>query len=433
MSLTDTAGGASPRRDRLTTTATASAPAASSAASRGRATAAERPLRILYLHRIASNDGQYVHLRELTDALTAAGHKVRLLGPSVEAGEGGNSKAAAAAAWRGRLKAWLPRPVKEGLEIAYNGVVLAKALRVWRREGPFDAIYARHGLFFAAGSAMKRLTGRPLLLEVNSPLTEERAAHGGLTLRALAGWLERREWRAADTVLPVTAVLGRTLAGAGVPARRIEVVPNGVGAAFHEPASGADLRRRLGIGDRVVLGFVGFVRAWHGLDAVVRWLARAAPPEAVLVVAGDGPARPDLERLAAELGVGARVHFLGRVARRDMPCTIAAFDIALQPKVVAYASPLKLAEYMAQEKAVVAPDQPNIREVVDSESSALLIPPGDALALGKALDRLCRDPRLRARLGKAAAARVNERNLSWSANASRVADCIKRLSRVRSG
>jgi glycosyltransferase involved in cell wall biosynthesis len=106
---------------------------------------------------------------------------------------------------------------------------------------------------------------------------------------------------------------------------------------------------------------------------------------------------------------------------------IRRFDIALQPDVVEYASPLKLIEYMALGRAIVAPDRDKIRELVTHEISALLVPPRDVMALGSALARLSRDLALRRRLGAAAEQTIVSRNLTWLHNAKRVADLSRML------
>jgi len=171
----------------------------------------------------------------------------------------------------------------------------------------------------------------------------------------------------------------------------------------------------------VTLGFVGFVRDWHGLDAVVRAVAAwPGQPRLALLVVGEGPARLGLEKLAAELGVAGQVRFTGLADRAAVPGLVASFDIALQPAAVAYASPLKVFEYMAAGRAIVAPDQPNLREVLDDGRTALLFDPADPGAMWQAVLRLAADPALRARLGEAARAEVLRRDLTWPGNARRV-------------
>jgi glycosyltransferase involved in cell wall biosynthesis len=143
-----------------------------------------------------------------------------------------------------------------------------------------------------------------------------------------------------------------------------------------------------------------------------------------LTVVGEGPARPELERLAAELGVSERVRFTGLAERDAIPRLIEGFDIALQPAAVPYASPLKVVEYMAAGRAIVAPDQPNLRELLQDGVTALLFDPRSGPAgeaMWTAVLRLAADPELRARLGRAAKAEVAARDLTWEGNARRVA------------
>jgi glycosyltransferase involved in cell wall biosynthesis len=280
-----------------------------------------------------------------------------------------------------------------------------------------------------AGTWAKRRFKLPLALEINSPLLEERRAHGGVTLQWLARSCERTAWANADLCLPVTNVLAQIVKGAGAPERRIAVMPNGVDPAmFSSAMHGQAVREHYGLGDKIILGFSGFVRPWHGLDRVIRVMAEIAGHADVhLLVVGDGPARPALIALARQLGIEDRMTFTGVVQRIDIAAYMSAFDIALQPDATAYASPLKLIEYMALGKAIVAPDQPNIRELLENERSALLFDKDTPDAIRPALMRLIADRGLRERLGAAAAAEVKRRPLTWTANADHVASLLKRM------
>jgi glycosyltransferase involved in cell wall biosynthesis len=120
------------------------------------------------------------------------------------------------------------------------------------------------------------------------------------------------------------------------------------------------------------------------------------------------------------LGLADRVRFTGVVSRETVPALVAAFDIALQPAVVAYASPLKLFEYLALGKAVLAPSTPNIEEVLMHDDNALLFDPAADGAFEAALCRLADDASLRMRLADRARATIVEQGLTWRANAGRV-------------
>jgi glycosyltransferase involved in cell wall biosynthesis len=370
-------------------------------------------MRILYSHRIQSRDGQSVHVEEMVRALREAGHEVMVVGPRFyeRQGFGGESRLVAL------VRRLLPGAIGELAELAYNLPAYRRLARARIAFRP-DVLYERYNLYYLAGAWLSRRHRLPLLLEVNAPLADERIRFGGLRLRRLARATERQVWRAASRVLPVTAVLADLVAAQGVPRRRITVVPNGIVLARFPPPvprpAPAVLR----------LGFVGFVRSWHGIDAVLRAIAGETARPLGLTVIGDGPVRAELEALAASLGIADRVGFTGLVDHAEVPARVAAFDIALQPQVTAYASPLKIFDYMAAGCAIVAPDQPNIREVLEHERTALLFDPADAGAMWAAIRRLIDDPALRLRLGAAARAELEARDYTWAGNARRVAAMI---------
>jgi glycosyltransferase involved in cell wall biosynthesis len=139
------------------------------------------------------------------------------------------------------------------------------------------------------------------------------------------------------------------------------------------------------------------------------------------VVVGDGPDAAELSQLAEALGVASRLHMIGRVGHAEVAAYASGFDVALQTAAPAYASPLKLFEYLGLGLPVVAPDQPNIREVLADSENALLFRPGDQAAFQVALERICADAGLRARLGAAGRRTVEQRPFTWAHNAERVA------------
>ncbi len=370
-------------------------------------------MRILYSHRIQSRDGQSVHVEELIAALRAAGAEVMVVGPGFyeQSGFGGESRLVALA------RRLLPGMLAEGAELAYNIPAYLRLRRAFRSFRP-DIVYERYNLFYLAGALLAARAGIPYFLEVNAPLAAERARFGGLRLVRLARWAERLVWRAADRVYAVTGVLGDSIAREGVPRERLAITPNGIDLAAFPAVPAVPAGRE---GQSIVLGFTGFVREWHGLDAVITALAApGADPRLALVIAGDGPARAALEQQAAALGIADRVRFTGLVGRADIPALVAGFDIALQPRVVDYASPLKIFEYMAAGRAIIAPDQPNIHEILTHEQNALLFDPEENGAMWRAITRLAGDPDLRARLGAGARATLVSRDYTWAGNARRV-------------
>jgi glycosyltransferase involved in cell wall biosynthesis len=367
-------------------------------------------LRVLIHHRIASFDGQAIHLSKLAAALRARGCEVLIVGPPVVKRVSPGRVLPLVDA----LRRSLPRGIYEAVELSYSGIAFVRLVWAWFRCRP-DVLYERLNLFQPAGLWLRRLTGIPLLVEVNAPLFEERDGHAPIHFRRLGKWSEGSVLAGADRVLAVSWSLARLLESVGVPAERIAVVSNGADLPAVPSGAGEKTRELFGVGNRVVIGFLGFVRAWNRLD----WAANLVGQE------GD---THDLHLLVIGNGEGAarvtgrlndRVTVTGAVEPGRVPELLAAVDIAVHPGVTDYASPIKVFEYMAQGLAIVAPDRPNIREILDHECAALFEPDNPA-AFDAAVLQLCKDPERRRSLGSAARARLLDLDLTWDRAAGQV-------------
>lgn len=376
-------------------------------------------MRILFHHRIASRDGQSVHIEEMIAALERQGHETRLVGPASWAASGFGSSNTAIDA----IKRMIPGALYELLEVAYNVKAFFRLRKAVAEYKP-DVIYERFSLFLFAGVWVRRLTGLPLLSEVNAPLFEERAKNDGLKLHALGRWAQGYIWRRADHVLPVTGVLARTVTEYGVAADKVTVIPNGIDPRRFDAAATVTTeaaKTALGVpAERVVIGFTGFIRGWNAVHRLLEFAAARRELNVHILVVGDGPARQPLLDYAAEKGIPDRLTITGVVGRDDVARHVAAFDMAVIPGVTPYASPLKLFEYLQLGRAIVAPDTENIREILTHEQDALLFDPAQADALEAALLRLASDGALRTRLGHSARETISEKSLTWDQNAERV-------------
>ena len=148
------------------------------------------------------------------------------------------------------------------------------------------------------------------------------------------------------------------------------------------------------------VGFAGRLVPEKGADLLLRAFARATSglPGARLLVAGDGPERPRLERLAAGLGIAGRVEFLGHVARDRVGPALASVWVHVVPSMVEEAFGLTAAEAMARGTAVVAARAGGLSEVVGD--AGRLVPMGDEAALALALREILTDRGLAERLGR---------------------------------
>ncbi|MCI5043769.1 MAG: glycosyltransferase family 4 protein [Aquisalinus sp.] len=385
-------------------------------------------MKILYSHRTRSADGQYVHIEALTTALKKQGCDLTICSPDgIDQFDGTPSRKMDAGTGETKnFKTLIPGGVYELLELAYSIPAWWRLRKATRLTKP-AIIYERYNLFFLSGLWLKTQTGLPYILEVNAPLREEREKHGGLSLPWLAKWTERQVWRGADILLPVTQKLADKLIAEGVCPDKIHIMPNGIHAEQYNSLDKSTIRNRYNLQSKTVLGFTGFVRDWHGVNMVLEYIASRQNPDLHCLIVGDGPHLLELKRQTASLHIEKQVTFTGVVQRAELPAYVAAFDIALQPRVTSYASPLKLFEYMAASKAIVAPAQDNIREVLDDSRDALLFEPDNENAFFAALDKLVADRALREQLGHAAQEKILARDLTWDGNARRVINLSRLL------
>ncbi|MGA2042197.1 MAG: glycosyltransferase family 4 protein [Roseiarcus sp.] len=302
---------------------------------------------------------------------------------------------------------------------------------------PGCLVYQRHGVFGWAGAALAWRRGLPLVLEYNGPEVWI-ARHWACPLRhpALAERIERIGLAAADCVTVVSEPLRARLLAQGVADRRILVNPNGVDLARFAPAlDGGAVRARFGLGGRIVIGFIGTFGPWHGVEILVeafaRVLARRPHLQASvrLLLIGDGDRLPAARSLLTRAGRLGEATLTGIVAQREGPAHLAACDILALPTLANpdgspfFGSPTKLFEYMAMGRAIVASRLGQAAEMLEDGESALLVPPGDADGLARALARLIDDSALRGRLGAAARARAEARH-GWGAHVTRLLESL---------
>ena len=190
----------------------------------------------------------------------------------------------------------------------------------------------------------------------------------------------------------------------------VDVIPYGVDLDRFHPQERAPQ-------DDLVVGSVGRLSPEKGLKYLLRAMAEVAPhePRARLLLAGDGPDRRSLERLATRLGLVDRVEFTGELPHDQVPQALARMDVFAMPSTWEGFGVAAL-EAAAMELPVVASNVHGIPDVVENGLTGILIPPKDVRALSRALLRLLRDPDERRRMGRAGRDMVAAR-YDWSANA----------------
>lgn len=209
----------------------------------------------------------------------------------------------------------------------------------------------------------------------------------------------------------------------GWPVEKVEVVYNAVDVERTAVPAPPGLRAQLGGSEtRPLVLTPARLNAQKGHDALLEAIAEV--PDALFLLAGDGPERGRLEALATELGVADRVRFLGR--REDVPQLLAACDVFALPSLYEGSS-LAVLEAMAAGIAIVSSAIGGTEELIEDGRSGLLVPPGDAPALAAALRRLLGEAQLREDFAARARERVDA-GLRREQNADRVAAVYRELS-----
>ncbi len=394
-------------------------------------------MKILYHHRTLGDGAEGIHIREMVSAFRRLGHDVRVVAlvgeeATTTSGQAGQSKKSF---WN-TISRWIPGRVYEIFEIAYN-FFARRAVRQAIKDYRPDFIFDRYNCYSIGAIDAARNAGVPVILEVNAPVAHERSQYEEklpLKFPKLALKYERRILTSVDHLYTVSTPLRTFLIEErGVPGDRVTVIPNGANPESFDPSvAGSMVRSRFASENDIVIGFVGILRPWHGIDILLaafaclvgeRWPVR-------LLIVGDGPIESELREEAQRLDVGDRVTFTGRVPHAEMASYVAAMDIAVSPRATFYASPMKILEYMAMGVPTVGPRMPNIEDIVRDGHDGLLFTPENIESLAGALRRLVEDNALRQSIGQNARQSI-ETNLNWANNARRVVDIAEDLIRSK--
>lgn len=377
-------------------------------------------MRICYLHYLYDEPLALLHVEQFAAAARELGHDVTVhamnLAHSIAAAGNGSGTTV-----RDRLKQHLSRYLHEPKELLWNPRYLWRELALVRREKP-DVLLVRDHLFTFAELGVRALSGVPLVYELNSPAFEshtyfDQYAH----IPGVGPWTERLKMRRADAVVVVSRALRRYLIETqGVAAERVLSNPNGADCErFRPDIDPQRVRQRHGLGRRPVIGMVTSMKPWHGPELTRALVERLYALDIDLLFVGGGPGWDAFRNWAQQRGLNDRITITGSIAHQDVPEHVAAMDVALMSESNVYGSPLKIIEYMAAGRAIVAPRYEPIEEVIVHEQHGLLFARRDVDEAAHCIRRLLEDADLRRRLGQQARARA-ESELSWRHNAERV-------------
>ncbi len=321
-----------------------------------------------------------------------------------------------------------PGGILEGIsglaELELMGEITYRIEQVVKRIRPH--IVHAHSPVLNAIPALRvgRRLGIPVVYEVRASWEDAAVDHGSTRegslryrlSRALETWALKR----ADAVTTICEGLRGEIAARGIAPEKITVIPNAVDVDLFNTGGVPDdtLKRRLGLENALVLGFIGSFYAYEGLALLLgamKKILTELPIVRVLLVGG-GRQEAELKKLSAELGISQQVIFVGRVPHDQVQRYYDLVDVLVYPRLsmrlTELVTPLKPLEAMAQGRLLVASDVGGHRELIRSGETGILFKAGDVGALASAVIDLVRHPERWPGL-KATARNFVERERNW--------------------
>jgi PEP-CTERM/exosortase A-associated glycosyltransferase len=272
--------------------------------------------------------------------------------------------------------------------------------------------------------------GIPVVYEVRAFWEDAAVDHGtsrewGVRYR-LTRNLESYALRRVDAITTICEGLRGDILARGIPAEKVTVIPNAVNLEDFRMGNFPDpeFAGQLGVGGKLLLGFIGSFYAYEGLSVLLHALPGMLKqnPDIRILLVGGGPQEKELKALAARLGLEDKVIFTGRVPHEQVQRYYNLIDILVYPRLkmrlTDLVTPLKPLEAMAQGRLVAASDVGGHLELIQDGKTGVLFKAGDPAALGnKVIEFISRReswPGLRA-----AARNFVETRRSWPASVAR--------------
>jgi len=320
-----------------------------------------------------------------------------------------------------RIFARYGKPLKG---LFHNIKYFREECRILRKEKP-DIIIARYEAYFFSIVVLAKMKKIPILLECNFPgaLEVRRYDQNYFHIPFLPESIDRITFNLSDAMTVVSGNLKQHFVEKyNISPEKILINPNGVDPEVFNPKIDTDRPSSTNIlENKVVIGFVGSFHQWHSVMDLVQVTCELLEEglDVQLLLVGDGNQRKEIEELIKLKHLEKDIILTGYVSHDKTAAYIAAMNIAVMPGSNSYGSPLKIFEYMAMEKPVVAPNLGPIREVITHGENGMLFRGREGLR--KQIALLAKDKSLREKIAKNARDTITSR-FTWKKNAQRVLD-----------
>jgi glycosyltransferase involved in cell wall biosynthesis len=306
-----------------------------------------------------------------------------------------------------------------------------------------DVIYLRQELFEIFPPILARLFGVPYVIEKNGIIEDEFRMRGfsEIVIKILR-LAEEINFRLSDKIICVTEGIKREIVRRyKVNEGKLVVIPNGANIELFRPLDKHECRRKLGLEEGAFyIGFVGSFAPWQGLDILIeaaKQVKKQGYFQIKYILVGSGEKESIIRKSVQEYGLEQEILFSGRVAYGQVVYYINACDITVAPftkerNSITGVSPLKLFEYLACGRPVIASRVDGVKEVIEEGKCGYLFEPGNAEELANRIIQSYQERDTFQEMG-VRGRRLVESKYSWRTTAERIVEVLEEAVKEKLG
>ncbi|WP_010175091.1 glycosyltransferase family 4 protein [Bacillus coahuilensis] len=384
-------------------------------------------MKILYVSWMNSGEGSQIHAKEFIHGMETLGHTIIPVELSLRSKEQIQKQHTGPTPPSSRFLDF-KREIKS---LLLNGPRLLRLRRLIKEHNP-DFIINRYSIYDISPLLAKWIYKTPVMIEVNASAVFERELVGKYYFKGISTFLEKLLFSKADSLSVVSNELLHYFSQHGYDTTNVVVTPNGVDITKFEldtPPPHSLSKLTTSWSANTVIGFMGSFQPWHGMERLVELMPELLKenPAIRLLIVGDGKTRSKVEEKISELGVKDQVYITGFLDYKDIPGALNIMDIAIAPYHHIehfHFSPLKIFEYMAIGKPVIAPNLGQCRDLIQNNETGILLKENTNEELKNAILYLTQNEDQRKLFGINARSFISE-HYTWVRNAERYIDAMK--------
>lgn len=384
-----------------------------------------------YLYdRFGMSIGSTRKAEQLMKALSQLGHDIRIFWMKPESRFNGSALGQVKNTLKKRFSGYLHDPKQLASNIPY----LIREYRILKHEKP-DLVISRLDNYLFSSLLVCKLLRIPLVIEADAPGRYEiqKFCPEFRHMARIARWIENITMNHAELSICVSETMRSYFILEGTRPEKVLTISNGADMEQFNPARRSpELLSKYQLTDKVIIGFIGSFHAWHGVENMIHAIGHVFMKYsnvAFLLIGQGGAMRDKLKELAQEKQFASRIILIDYVDYAAIPEYVATMDIclALYPNLpFFYFSPMKVYEYMASGKAVIASRIGQIEDIIQNNENGLLYEPDQTDRMTAALEYLIENPARRTQIGESARKTIEQMH-SWKHKAQAWSDLCERI------